>query len=213
MQKGHEWPTFLTPGSLTGPNVMLKPFEESHRETLREAAELDQDIWKYFPLMFDGAGEDFDLWFDRALKWQANNEHYPFAVIRRTDKKLLGTTRFYDMAAIHKRLAIGSTWYIPDARGSLVNAEVRWLCLSHAFEIWQVNRVELITDPRNLASLAAMKLLGAVREGVIRSHLIYKDGRVRNSVLYSILREEWPQVRERLISTVGPALAEFAKIV
>jgi N-acetyltransferase len=213
MQKGHEWPTFLPPTILTGPTVTLIPLGESHREALRDAAELDQSIWKYFPLMFDGADEDFDLWFDRALKWQASSEHYPFAVIRRADTKVLGTTRFYDMAAIHKRLAIGSTWYIPEARGSLVNAEVRWLCLSHAFEIWQVNRVELITDPRNLASLAAMKLLGAVREGVIRSHLIYKDGRVRNSVLYSILREEWPLVRERLISTVGPTLAEFAAVV
>lgn len=212
MHKGHEGPTFLSPGILNGPNVTLVPLAERHREALRDAANLDQTIWKYFPLMFDGAGEDFDLWFDRALKWQANKEHYPFAVIRRADTKLLGTTRFYDMAAIHKRLAIGSTWYIPEARGSLVNAEVRWLCLSHAFEIWQVNRVELITDPRNLASLAAMKLLGAVREGEIRAHLIYKDGRVRNSILFSILREEWPLVRKRLIATVGPTLAEFAAI-
>ncbi|MEI9928889.1 MAG: GNAT family protein [Sphingomonas sp.] len=111
------------------------------------------------------------------------------------------------MTAIHRRLAIGSTWYAPEARGSLVNAEVRWLTLSHAFETWRVNRVELITDPRNLASRAAMKLLGAVQEGVIRRHLIYKDGRVRDSVLFSIIREEWPMIRERLIAMVGPELA------
>lgn len=212
MQKAGKWPTFVPPGILTGPCVKLEPIEEGHREPLREAAQIDQAIWKYFPLTFNGAGDDFDLWFDRALTLQAGSDHYPFAVIRRADTKLLGTTRFYDLAAIHKRLAIGSTWYIPEARGSLVNAEVRWLCLSQAFDIWKVNRVELITDPRNLASLAAMKLLGAQREGVIRSHLIYKDGRVRDSILFSIIREEWPRVRERLISTIGPELAAFANV-
>lgn len=200
-------PAFSPPGVLTGPTVALVPLEEQHREHLREAAALDESIWTYFPLTFNGAGADFDHWFDRTRTLQQTGEHYPFAVVRGVDAKLLGTTRFYDMAAIHRRVAIGSTWYVPEARGSLVNAEVRWLSLSHAFEIWQVNRVELITDPRNLASRAAMKLLGAVQEGVIRRHLVYKDGRVRDSVLFSIISEEWPTVRDRLISTVGPTLA------
>lgn len=212
MEEGREWQTFVQPGILTGPSVMLVPLQESHREPLREAAQLDQNIWTYFPRTFNGAGDDFDPWFDHSLKLQADGEHYPFAVIRNSDGSVLGTTRFYDMAEFHQRLAIGSTWYVLEARGSLVNAEVRWLSLSHAFETWQVNRVEFITDPRNLASLAAMKLLGAAREGVIRSHLVYKDGRVRDSVVYSILKEEWPRVRERLISTVGPTLAEFARL-
>jgi N-acetyltransferase len=210
MSKEHQRPTFAPPRILTGPTVALVPLEERHREPLRQAAKLDESIWTYFPRSFNGAGDDFDLWFDRARALQAIAEHFPFAVVRCVDDKVLGTTRFYDMEAIHLRLAIGSTWYAPEARGSLINAEVRWLSLSHAFDIWQVNRVELITDPRNLASRAAMKLLGAVQEGVIRSHLIYCDGRVRDSVLYSILREEWPTVRERLIATVGPRLAAHA---
>jgi N-acetyltransferase len=209
MGQGRKSSTFDPPGILIGPNLTLVPLEESHREPLRDAAQRDQSIWTYFPRTFNGAGEDFDSWFDLTRDLQARCEHYPFVVIRNGDDRVLGTTRFYDMAAIHLRLAIGSTWYIPEARGSLVNSEVRWISLWQAFEIWQVNRVELITDPRNLASLAAMKLLGAAREGVIRAHLIYKDGRVRDSVLYSILREEWPHVRERLVTTVGPTLAKF----
>jgi RimJ/RimL family protein N-acetyltransferase len=210
MSAGAAQPSFPPPGILTGPAVALMPLEEKHREPLREAAKLDEKIWTYFPLTFNGAGDDFDPWFDRARSLQRTGEHYPFAVVRRGDGRILGTTRFYDIAALHRRLAIGSTWYVPEARGSLVNAEVRWLSLSHAFDVWQVNRVELITDPRNLASRAAMKLLGAVQEGVIRRHLIYKDGRVRDSVLFSVLREEWPIVRQRLIATVGPALAAYA---
>jgi N-acetyltransferase len=211
VEKENELYSFAPPGILTGPSLALVPLNETHREALKAAAQLDENIWTYFPRTFNGAGDDFDPWFSRSLKLQENGEHYPFAVIQHADGRILGTTRFYDMAAIHNRLAIGSTWYVPDARGTLINAEVRWLCLSQAFEKWQVNRVELITDPRNLASLAAMKLLGAVQEGVIRSHLVYKDGRVRHSVLFSILREEWPRVRQRLISTMGSKLTEFAK--
>jgi RimJ/RimL family protein N-acetyltransferase len=197
--------SFPRPGTLTGPIVRLVPLDEHYREPLREAAKLDEGIWQYFPLTFNGAGDDFDEWFHHALARYRADEHFPFAVVRRSDDKILGTTRFYDMSAIHGRLAVGSTWYVPEARGSLINAEVRWLTLSHAFDVWAVNRVELITDPRNLASRAAMKLLGAVQEGVIRRHLIYKDGRVRDSVLFSIIREEWPTVRDRLAATLGPA--------
>ena len=200
-------PVFPLPGTLTGPAVQIVQLEERHRDPLRAAAHMDESIWDYFPLTFNGAGEGFDRWFDHALSRQRAREHYPFAVVNRADDRILGTTRFYDMAAIHRRLAIGSTWYSPEARGTRVNAEVRWLTLSHAFEALHVNRVELITDPRNLASRAAMKLLGAVQEGVIRRHLIYKDGRIRDSVLFSIIREEWPTIRERLIATVGPGLA------
>jgi N-acetyltransferase len=205
---GHS--AFPRPGILTGPNVRLAPLDEAHREPLRRAARLDESIWEYFPLSFNGAGDDFDPWFDHALERYRADEHFPFAVIRRSDELVLGTTRYYDMAAIHRRLAIGSTWYVPEARGSPVNAEVRWLTLSHAFEVWRVNRVELITDPRNLASRAAMKLLGAVQEGVIRRHLVYKDGRVRDSVLFSIIGEEWPAVRDRLVGKLGPAFAAHA---
>jgi RimJ/RimL family protein N-acetyltransferase len=85
----------------------------------------------------------------------------------------------------------------------LVNAEVRLLTLTYVFEELAVNRVELITDPHNLSSQAAMRILGAVQEGVIRRHLIYKDGRVRDSLLFSILNDEWPAVRQRLVSTLG----------
>jgi RimJ/RimL family protein N-acetyltransferase len=194
---------FPRPGILAGRAIDLVPLAAAHREALRAAAALDEGIWTYFPIGFNGAGEDFDPWFDRTLRLSAAALHYPFAVQRRADGAIVGTTRLYDMAAVHRRLAVGSTWYVPEARGSLVNAEVRLVTLTHVFETLGVNRVELITDPRNLSSQAAMKLLGAVREGVIRRHLIYKDGRVRDSLLFSIIAEEWPAVRRRLVATLG----------
>jgi N-acetyltransferase len=197
--------SFAKPGVLRGPGVVLEPLSADHREPLRAAAAIDQSIWTYFPINFNGAGEDFDEWFDYTIRRRDRTEHYPFAVRRRVDGQVVGTTRFYDMVPEHRRLAIGSTWYTPDARGTLINSEVRLLTLTYAFDTLAVNRVELITDPVNLSSRAAMRILGAVEEGVIREHLIYKDGRVRDSVLFSIIRSEWRAVRARLLSRLGCA--------
>jgi N-acetyltransferase len=195
--------SFARPGPLSGPCVVLEPLTFDHREPLREAAAEDPSIWTYFPINYNGAGEDFDEWFDYTMERNAGNEHYPFAVRRRADARIIGTTRFYDMVPDHRRLAIGSTWYTKDARGTLINPEVRLLTLTYAFDVLSVNRVELITDPVNLSSRSAMRILGAVQEGVIRQHLIYKDGRVRDSVLFSIIKDEWPAVRGRLLTKLG----------
>lgn len=194
---------FRPPGPLSGPGVILEPMDQLHREPLRAAAAEDQSIWTYFPINFNGAGDDYDLWFDYTMERYSKNEHFPFAVKRRKDLRIVGTTRFYDLVPEHRRLAIGSTWYAPDTRGTLVNSEVRLLQLTYAFDVIEVNRVELITDPYNLSSRAAMKILGAVQEGVIRNHLIYKDGRIRDSVLFSIVKDEWPSTRERLLAMLG----------
>jgi RimJ/RimL family protein N-acetyltransferase len=195
--------TFARPGLLSGPRVILEPLRPEHRAPLRAVAAEDQSIWTYFPIDFNGAGEDFDDWFEHAMERNARAEHFPFAVRRRADDRIVGTTRFYDMVPNHLRLAIGSTWYGPDARGTLINPEVRLLSLTYAFTRLGVNRVELITDPCNLSSRAAMKILGAVEEGVIRNHLIYKDGRIRDSILFSIIRSEWPATESRLLKKLS----------
>jgi len=194
---------FTRPGPLAGPCVILDPLTPQHREPLRQAAAEDQSIWTYFPVNYNGEGEDFDYWFDYTMERYANDEHYPFAVRRHYSDRVIGTTRFYDMVPDHLRLSIGSTWYTKDARGTLINPEVRLLTLTYAFDKLSVNRVELITDPANLCSRAAMKILGAVEEGVIRNHMIYKDGRIRDSVLFSIIKSEWPGVRDRLMRILG----------
>ncbi len=196
---------FARPGRLSGPRVILEPLGEQHREPLRAAAAEDQSIWTYFPINFNGAGEDFDPWFDHTMERYGKDEHFPSAVRRRADDRIIGTTRFYDMVPDHLRLAIGSTWYAPDARGTLINPEVRLLSLTYAFTRLEVNRVELITDPYNLSSRSAMKILGAVEEGVMRNHMVYKDGRIRNSVLFSIIKSEWPAVRDTLMRKLGYA--------
>src|SRR3954447_4273038 len=103
--------TYARPGPLSGPLVVLEPLTALHREPLRHAAAEDQSIWTYFPINYNGAGDDFDQWFDYAMERYRRNEHYPFAVRRLVDNRVIGTTRFYDMVPDHLRLAIGSTWY------------------------------------------------------------------------------------------------------
>lgn len=194
----------LPPGTmLSGPAVALDALTEAHREPLRSLADRDQSIWTYFPIGYCGAGDDFDPWFDRALAHARAGTQLPFAVVRKADGCVVGTTRFYEIVPEHRRLAIGSTWYGPDTRGTLTNFEVRLLQLTLAFERWGMNRIELITDPLNMASRAAMKLLGAVEEGRLRNHLIYKDGRIRDSIVFSIIANEWPVVRSRLLRKLG----------
>ncbi|MGW5052675.1 GNAT family N-acetyltransferase [Actinokineospora sp. NPDC004072] len=198
---------FDRPPRLVGLRVVLEPLVADLREPLRAAAAEDESIWTYFPINYNGAGERFDAWFDYTMARSAAGEHHPFAVLDRADGRVIGTTRFYDLVPDHRRLAIGSTWYAKAARGTLVNSEVRLLTLTHAFEALAVNRVELITDPANLSSRAAMKILGAVQEGVMRDHMVYPDGRVRDSVLFSIIAAEWPAVRQRLLGRLGSGAA------
>lgn len=187
------------PEVLIGEIIVLESLQNEHKEYLRKASKEDESIWTYFPISFNGAGEDFDSWFEYTMERSKRNEHVPFAVRRKKDNKIVGTTRFYDIVPEHLRIAIGSSWYTPEAQGTLINSESRLLLLTYAFEKLNMNRVELITDPMNLSSRAAMKILGAVEEGVIRSHMIYKNGRVRDSVLFSIIKKEWPDVKQRLL--------------
>lgn len=200
---------FRRPQKLSGPNIILEPLQLSHREPLSAAASGDPDIWRYFPLNFNGADEDFDPWFDYTLQRYSEGTHYPFAVRRRSDEKVIGTTRFYDMSYDHRRLSIGSTWYLKEARGTLINSEVRLLTMSYAFERLEINRLEMITDTRNLSSRAAMKILGLVQEGIMRNHMIYKDGRIRDSILYSIIAAEWPAVKSKLMSKLNYVVEEL----
>ena len=103
----------------------------------------------------------------------------------------------------HRRVEIGSTWYTPEVWRTQVNPECKLLLLAHAFDVLGVNRVSLCTDVRNSRSQAAIEKLGAVKEGIMRSHMITQGGRIRDSVLYSIVSDDWPQVKARLIARLA----------
>jgi RimJ/RimL family protein N-acetyltransferase len=140
-----------------------------------------------------------------ALDGQAEGRELPFVIIRKSTSEVVGTTRFYEIRPQDRAAAIGYTWLAKSAQRTLVNTETKLLLLTHAFENWRCNRVELITDVLNEQSRAAILRLGAKQEGILRKHLILPSGRVRDSVLFSIIDEEWPEVKARLAARLGRA--------
>jgi RimJ/RimL family protein N-acetyltransferase len=175
--------------------VRLEPLAESHREPLRRAAD-DKRIWAH--TLSVANGPLFDAWFHAAVAEREAGSRFPFAVRRLAEDRLVGSTSYLDIHLEHKRIEIGSTWYSPDVWATAVNPECKLLLLEHAFDVLGVNRVALITDSLNSRSQSAIAKLGAVREGVLRGHMIAQAGRVRDSVVFGIVAAEWPKVREGL---------------
>src|SRR4051794_29393055 len=185
--------------TLTGRFVRLEPLAEAHREPLRSAAD-DERIWRVTTMV--ARGLEFDRFFDDALSAQAAGSRIPFAVRRLADDALIGSTSYLDVMPKQKRVEIGWTWYRPDVWATAVNPECKLLLLTNAFEVLGVNRVSLVTDRLNERSQAAIAKLGAVREGVLRSHMVVQGGRIRDSVIFSIIAAEWPAVKDRLSKRV-----------
>src|SRR5262245_16051286 len=182
----------LTLPALTGKWVRLEPLTESHREPLRRAAD-DERIWAH--TLTAANGPLFDAWFNTTVTEHEGGSRFAFTVRLPDNDRIVGSTSYLDIHLHHKRIEIGSTWYAPDVWATAVNPECKLLLLSHAFDVVGVNRVALITDLLNTRSQAAIAKLGAVREGVLRSHMLSRGGRVRDSVVFSIVAAAWPAVR------------------
>jgi RimJ/RimL family protein N-acetyltransferase len=190
----------MDPLLLQGQCVQLEPLGQQHREILRAAAN-DERIWAH--TLVDARGPEFDRWFDTALAQQAACRQIPFAVRSLATQGLVGSTSFLDPVPFHRRVEIGSTWYHPSVWATAVNPECKLLLMTHAFEALGMNRVAFCTDLRNTRSQAAIAKLGAVREGILRAHMITQGGRIRDTVLFSIVRADWPAVKARLIERLA----------
>ena len=188
--------------SLSGHWVALEPLCEWHRTPLREAAD-DERIWR--ATLVRAMGDGFDAWFDAALAERQAGRWLPFAVRRLSDMSYVGSTSYLDITPRHRRLEIGATWYHPQSWGTNVNPECKLLLLQHAFDVIGVRRVAFVTDILNRHSQGAIEKLGATREGILRSHMVAQGGRARDSVVFSIVAEEWPRVRGGLMARVACA--------
>lgn len=180
---------------LTAFGVALEPLAEAHRAGLA-AAGAEPVIWRYLP--YDSSAGGFDRWFDMSLKLEQAHREAIWAVRRLGDDMIVGSTRYLNIAAHDLRVEIGGTWYAPSAWASAINPACKFMLLAHGFETLGLNRIELKTDARNLRSQAAIAKLGATREGVFRRHMVLPDGHVRDTVYFSIIREEWPAAKSRL---------------
>ena len=184
----------IGPAVLENGFVRLEPFEDGHKEPLRRACAADPELWPTLYSISFGA-DQFDASWERLRGFQAAGTWLPFAVIR--DGEVVGVSAFIDIHPHFRAVEIGCTYYRPDARGGPVNPAAKRLMLEHAFAAG-ANRVAFQVDQLNLRSQAAVTRLGGVREGVMRDDKITWTGRVRSSVIFSILAGEWPAVRERL---------------
>lgn len=184
------WRTVPT---LVGRHVTLRPLERADRAGLLAAFD---GVVAPFATLVPGP-DTIDHWYDRLEREHAAGRGLPFTVIDR-DGAIVGATRFLRMAAAHRRVEIGGTVYATRVQRTGVNTEAKRLLLGHAFEALDCQCVQIRTNWHNRASRAAIERLGARMDGVLRGHMITPDGHIRDSVVYSILAQEWPQVRLNL---------------
>ena len=193
-----------TPLTLEGSVVRLEPIRREHATLFWEVAKNDrEEIFRWIPYSMQ-TPEDFRKLVDKIFDEQQRGESVAFATVERSSGQTIGSTRFMNIDRIHRRVEIGSTWIAPPWQRTAVNTEAKYLMLRHAFEVWQCLRVELKTDALNQKSRSAILRLGAKEEGTLRRHLITYTGRVRDTVYFSILDSEWPEVKARLEAILKP---------
>jgi len=188
----------ITPLMLEGLVVSLEPLRREHADLFWSAAHdaLD-DIFRWIPYRMQ-TREDFEQLVKKAYDEQQRGVSVVFATVERTSGRVIGSTRFMNIDRANRRVEIGSTWIAPAWQRTAVNTEAKYLMLCHAFEVWKCMRVELKTDALNHKSRNAILRIGAKKEGTLRQHLVTWTGRVRDTVYFSILDTEWPEVKARL---------------
>jgi RimJ/RimL family protein N-acetyltransferase len=179
--------------TLTGKTVELRPLQRDHAQGLLDAA-ADGQLWNMKLTVVPGPGT-IDGYIATALEGRAAGTVMPFVIVRRDTGALVGSTRFWKIDRVNRKLEIGHTWLSESAQRSAVNTEAKYLLLCHAFEAMQCVRVQFTTDELNEKSRAAILRIGAKQEGVVRHERIMPDGRKRNSVRFSIIDEEWDEVK------------------
>ncbi|MET3107552.1 RimJ/RimL family protein N-acetyltransferase [Oxalobacteraceae bacterium GrIS 2.11] len=188
----------MEPITLTGRFVTLQALSPNHLAGLQEAA-ADGELWNLFFTSVPRP-EQMQLWLETALSLQSKGEALPFVVFENFSGKIVGTTRYCNIDAPSRRLEIGYTWYARRAQRTAINTECKLLLLRHAFTQLNCIAVEFRTDWLNQASQRAIERLGAKRDGILRNHKIMPDGRIRDSVVYSILNTEWTGIEQHLSS-------------
>lgn len=183
----------ILPTTLAGRLVHLKPMCQEHTLGLWEAGD-NPDIWEWNidPVT---SMEGMQRYVESALESQNEGKALPFIIFENKSQKIIGSTRYGNIEPKHKRLEIGWTWLNPAWWRTPINTECKYLLLSYAFETLGCIRVELKTDALNQRSRNAMLRIGAKEEGTLRRHMLGSTGRVRDSVYFSILVEEWPEVK------------------
>ncbi len=179
---------------LVGQHVRLEPIHQAHVPGLFDVGQHAED-WAYLPISGLNTIRQAEEWAMEAIDLAQAGLQYTYVLIDPVHQTIMGSSRYLNIRAKHRGLEIGYSWLGHQFQRSPVNTEAKFLLLKHAFEVMHAIRVELKTDSRNLRSQIAIERLGALREGVLRNHMIAQNHYYRDSILYSIIDEDWPEVR------------------
>ena len=182
--------------TLTGRHIRLEPLTLNHLDGLCEIG-LDPDLWRWIPAPVKSR-DDMRDYIRLALRWQTDGTALPFATVDQSSGRVVGSTRYMNIDKPNRHVEIGATWIGRPWQRTVVNTEAKYLMLRHAFETLGCFRVELKTDALNQQSRNAILRIGASQEGIFRKHVVCSDGRLRDSVYFSIIDSEWPSVKARL---------------
>ena len=189
-------PLQIQPVTLEGRHIRLEPLTLNHHDALCEIG-LDDELWRWIPTPVKSR-EDMLDYIRLALQWQSDGTALPFATIEQSRGRAVGSTRYMNIDKPNRHVEIGATWIGRPWQRTAVNTEAKYLMLHHAFETLGCFRVELKTDVLNQQSRNAILRIGASQEGIFRKHVLCADGRLRDSVYFSIIDSEWPGVKARL---------------
>ena len=179
---------------LEGERIRLEPLSPDHAQGLYNRGRMAAD-WAFMPRSCFIDMADVRQWVEEALQ---DPTQMPFTIVERAKGRVVGSTRFLHMRPEHRTVEVGWTWLGQEWQRTGVNTEAKLLLLSHAFDRMGCIRVEFKTDARNLRSQRALERIGAIREGVLRNHMVVQGGYYRDSVYFSVIDKEWPAVKERL---------------
>jgi N-acetyltransferase len=187
-----------TPITLEGRVVRLEPIRPEHAAFYWGVAKDSvEDIFRWYPYSMK-TSEDFRQLVEKAFAEQERGESVVFTTVERASGHVVGSTRYMNIDRANRRVEIGSTWIAPAWQRTAVNTEAKYLMLRHAFEVLGCARVELKTDALNEKSRNAILRIGAKEEGTLRRHVVTWTGRIRDSVYFSVLDSEWPEVKTKL---------------
>lgn len=181
---------------LTGNFVKIVPMEKKHTQALYEIS-TDKTIWTHLPVKID-TYEQMESFIEEALHKKETGTELPFVILNSENNTVIGSTRFLEISGKNKSLEIGWTWLTPSYWGTKINAECKYLLINYCFETLGMIRIQLKTDKDNIRSQKAIERIGGVKEGILRNHMIRKDGTYRDSVFYSIIKSDWPQIKRSL---------------
>jgi len=178
--------------------VLLRPLAKEDVEGLLVAGSYPE-IWPYLSTVIEKEA-DVHNFVEKALSKKEKMEEFPFVIVDKLSGEIIGSTRYMDIDCKHKRLEIGTTWLTPACWRSAVNTNCKYLLLSYCFEVLCLQRVQIKTDHENIRSQKAIERIGATKEGILRNHMVRKDGSTRHTVMYSITIEEWLEVKAQIES-------------